>query len=64
MMEGLKKKLSKDNFGLFIYFERERERERGKERACNRGGTEREGQRESQGGAMLSVQSLTQGSVP
>ena len=44
---------------MFIYFERKRERDQAWE-----GQREREGERESQAGFVLSVQSPTQGSVP
>ena len=49
---------------MFIYLFCERERERERERArVSRGRREREGERESQAGSVLSVQSLTQGSI-
>ena len=46
---------------LFIYFERQRERER---ESASGEGTEREGDRKSQAGSVLSAQSLMQGSIP
>ena len=45
----------KINFFKFIYSSREKE---------NGGGAEREGERESQAGSVLSMQSLMQGSIP
>ena len=45
---------------LFIYFERERERALASVRA-GRGGAERKGERESQAGSVLTLQSLTWG---
>ena len=50
------KHLTLSFLSIFIYFERERERER-----TSWGGTEREGERESQAGSKLSVQSLMWG---
>ena len=51
------KKISNFNLAfkkMFIYFERERE---------YKGGTDREGERESQAGSVLSAQGPTQGSI-